>query len=104
MIDSLKITKYRFKRVEGLNENGCLLSNISGSFLIDDMQYSAEQMETLLRLTAFLDDLETLLTAFLNDLELIGLDVKLGDLPVQDKIIFILGRRVGKFRKIKAQM
>ena len=54
------------------------------------MQYSAEQMETLLRLTDFLDDLATLLTAFLNDLELIGLDVKLGDLPVQDKIIFIL--------------
>ena len=47
------------------------VSNISG------MQYSAEQMETLL-------------TAFLNDLELLGLDVKLGDLPVQDKLIIIL--------------
>ena len=53
------------------------MSNISGPFLIDDMQYSAEQMETLL-------------TAFLNDLELLGLDVKFGDLPVQDKLIIIL--------------
>ena len=36
------------------------------------------------------EQLQTLLSAFIDDLEVIGFKVELGEMPIQEKILFVL--------------